>query len=199
MSSKRILIIGGGNAGLSVASKLLLKDKSLDIRILDPSDKHYYQPAWTLVGAGVFDIRKTMRNEADVIPKGTKWIKDAVVSFDPGKNAVLGKSGETYEYDVLVVCPGIQIDWQKIRGLKESLGKNQVSSNYSFDFAPYTWEMIKNFKGGVAVFTNPTTPIKCGGAPHKIMYLACDYWRKKGILDQCDVHYITGGSVIFGV
>ncbi len=199
MSSKRILIIGGGNAGLSVASKLLLKDKSLDIRILDPSDKHYYQPAWTLVGAGVFDIRKTMRNEADVIPKGTKWIKDAVVSIDPGKNAVLGKSGETYVYDVLVVCPGIQIDWQKIRGLKESLGKNQVSSNYSFDFAPYTWEMIKNFKGGVAVFTNPTTPIKCGGAPHKIMYLACDYWRKKGILDQCDVHYITGGSVIFGV
>jgi sulfide:quinone oxidoreductase len=199
MSNKKILIVGGGNAGLSVAAKLLLKDKSLDIRILDPSDKHYYQPAWTLVGAGVFDIRKTIRNEADVIPKGTKWIRDAVVSFSPEKNQLLGKSGETYDYDVLIVCPGIQLDWQKIKGLKENLGKNQVSSNYSFDHATYTWDMIKNFKGGVAVFTNPGTPIKCGGAPHKIMYLACDYWRKKGILDKCDVHYISGGGVLFGV
>lgn len=199
MSSKKILVIGGGNAGLSVAAQLLRKDKSLDISILDPSDKHYYQPAWTLVGAGVFDINKTIRNEADVIPKGTTWIRDAAASFQPEKNQVTGKSGKIYTYDLMVVAPGIQIDWQKIRGLKENLGKNNVSSNYSFDHATYTWELIKNFKGGVAVFTNPGTPIKCGGAPHKIMYLACDYWRKKGILDKCDVHYVTGGSVLFGV
>ena len=199
MLAKKIIIVGGGNAGLSVASQLLKKDKSLQISIIDPSEKHYYQPAWTLVGAGIFDINKTVRNEADYIPKGTTWIKDAVETFLPEANKVVCKSGASYEYDALVVCPGIQLDWNNIKGFKETLGKNNVSSNYSFDVAPYTWELIKNFKGGTAVFTNPVSPVKCGGAPHKIMYLACDYWRKQGILDKCDVHYLSGASVIFGV
>jgi sulfide:quinone oxidoreductase len=195
----QVLVIGGGNAGLSVASKLLIKKSGLKIGIVDPSEKHYYQPAWTLVAAGIFDIKKTIRNEKDLIPKNTTWIKDAVSAFEPTTNTVKCVSGTEITYDYLVVCPGIQLDWNKIEGLKETLGKNNVSSNYSFQYAPYTWEMIENFKGGAAVFTNPSTPIKCGGAPHKIMYLACDYWRKKGILDKCDVHDISGSSMIFGI
>jgi sulfide:quinone oxidoreductase len=177
----------------------LKKDRSLHRSIIDPSSKHYYQPAWTLVGAGIFDINKTVRNEADYIPKGTTWIKDAVVSFLPDENKVVCSSGKSYEYDAMIVCPGIQLDWGKIKGFKETLGKNEVSCNYSFDLAPYTWELIKNFKGGTAIFTNPVSPVKCGGAPHKIMYLACDYWRKQGILDKCNVHYLSGASVIFGI
>lgn len=199
MNHYQILIIGGGNAGLSVASQLLLKNKNLQIGIVEPSEKHYYQPAWTLVGAGAFDIAKTEKKEADYIPQNTTWIKEAVATFSPEKNTVTCTNGTKITYDYLVVCPGIQLDWKKIDGLTETLGKNEVSSNYSFNTAPYTWELIKNFKGGTAVFTNPATPIKCGGAPHKIMYLACDYWRKKGILDQCDVHYVSGAGVIFGV
>jgi len=195
----QILIIGGGNAGLSVASQLLRKKSKLNIGIIEPSEKHYYQPAWTLVGAGIYDIQKTVRPEKDYIPKNSTWIIDAVTQFMPYENKVLCKSGKEISYDYLVVNPGIQLDWDKIKGLKDTLGKNNVSSNYSFEFAPKTWEFIENFKGGTAVFTNPSTPIKCGGAPHKIMYLACDYWRKKGILDQCDVHYISGGASIFGV
>lgn len=195
----KILVIGGGNAGLSVASQLLRKRSNLNIGIIDPSEKHYYQPAWTLVAAGIFDINKTVRNEKDVIPKNTTWIKEAVTEFEPITNKVKCASGTEITYDYLVVCPGIQLDWNRIKGLKETLGKNSVSSNYSFQHAPYTWEMIENFRGGTAVFTNPTTPIKCGGAPHKIMYLAVDYWRKQGILDKCDVHYLSGATVIFGV
>lgn len=199
MPAKKIVIVGGGNAGLSVAAQLLKKDKSLQISIIDPSAKHYYQPAWTLVGAGIFDINKTVRNQADYIPKGTTWIKDAVATFLPDENKVVCTSGKSYEYDAMIVCPGIQLDWQKIKGFKETLGKNEVSCNYSFDVAPYTWELIKNFKGGTAVFTNPVSPVKCGGAPHKIMYLACDYWRKQGILDKCNVHYLSGAGAIFAV
>ena len=199
MPAKKIIIVGGGNAGLSVAAQLLKKDKSLQITIIDPSEKHYYQPAWTLVGAGIFDINKTVRNEKDFIPRGTTWIKDAIGKFLPVENKVVCKSGAAYSYDAMIVCPGIQLDWNKIKGFQETLGKNNVSSNYSFDTAPYTWELIKNFKGGTAVFTNPVSPIKCGGAPHKILYLACDYWRRQGILDKCDVHYLSGGNVIFGV
>ncbi|TDB65909.1 NAD(P)/FAD-dependent oxidoreductase [Arundinibacter roseus] len=194
-----VLIIGGGNAGLSAASQLLIKKPSLQIGIMEPSEKHYYQPAWTLVGAGVFDIEKTVKSEGDFIPKGAEWIRDAAATFEPEMSQVTGRSGETYTYDSLIVAPGIQLDWDKIKGFRETLGKNSVSSNYSYDMAPYTWELIKNFKGGTAVFTNPSSPIKCGGAPHKIMYLACDYWRKQGILDKCDVHYISGAGAIFAV
>lgn len=195
----QILIVGGGNAGLSVAAQLLSKNSQLQIGIIEPSEKHYYQPAWTLVGAGIFDVNKTVRNEADFITKGTTWLKDAVATFKPEENKVVCTSGKEYSYNILIVCPGIQLDWNKVKGLKENIGKNNVSSNYDFHSAPYTWEMIKNFKGGTAIFTNPTTPIKCGGAPHKIMYLAVDYWRKQGILDKCNVLYLSGAGVILGV
>lgn len=195
----QVLVIGGGNAGISVAAQLLRKDSSLDIGIVDPSEKHYYQPAWTLVGAGTFDVNKTIKSQKDFIPKGAQWVKDAVTALDPENNAVTCQSGQTYTYNVMVLCPGIQLDWDKIKGLKETLGKNNVSSNYTVKTAPYTWEMIKNFKGGTAVFTNPASPIKCGGAPHKIMYLASDYWAKKGILDKCNIHYISGAGAIFAV
>ncbi|WP_367754034.1 FAD/NAD(P)-binding oxidoreductase [Flavobacterium sp. WC2430] len=195
----QILIIGGGNAGLSVAAQLIRKKSDSNIGIIEPSEKHYYQPAWTLVGAGIYDVEKTVRQEKDYIPKNSTWIIDAVTEFLPTENKVICKSGKEISYDFLIVSPGIQLDWNKIKGLKETLGKNSISSNYSFEFAPKTWKFIENFKGGTAVFTNPSTPIKCGGAPHKIMYLACDYWYKKGILDKCDVHYISGGASIFGV
>lgn len=198
-SNQKIVIIGGGNAGISVACQLLNKNSSLKITIIDPATKHYYQPAWTLVGAGIFDITKTERNQSDYIPKNTEWVQDAVLNFQPEDNKVTCTSGKEISYDVLIVCPGIQLDWKKIKGLKEAIGKNGISSNYDFHSASYTWEMIKNLKSGTAVFTNPVTPIKCGGAPHKIMYLACDYWRKNGVLDNINIIYISGATVIFGV
>lgn len=199
MKHHQIIVVGGGNAGLSVASKLLLKNSKLEIGIIEPSDKHYYQPAWTLVGAGTFNIEDTIKDEANFIPKGATWIKDAAASFDPDHNQLTCASGDIYSYDVLIVVPGIQLDWKSIKGLPETLGKNGVTSNYSFKTAPYTWELIENFKGGTVIFTNPPTPVKCGGAPHKIMWLACDYWQKKGILDKCDVHFVSGGTILFSV
>ncbi|NUO03409.1 MAG: NAD(P)/FAD-dependent oxidoreductase, partial [Saprospiraceae bacterium] len=163
----QILIVGAGNAGISVAAQLLRADSKLNIGIIDPSETHYYQPAWTLVGGGVFNINKTARPQTSVIPTGAKWIKESVRTFEPENNLLTTDAGE-YSYDYLVVCPGIQLDWNKIKGLPEALGKNGVTSNYSFTTAPYTFECLKNFKGGNAVFTDPGTPVKCGGAPHKV-------------------------------
>ena len=195
----QILIIGGGNAGISTASKLLRKNKSLDITIIEPSEHHYYQPAWTLVGAGVFDINKTKRTEASVMPKKVKWIKQKVVSFQPSPHEVTLDNNETLKYEYLIVAPGIQLNWNEIKGLQETLGKNGVCSNYSFEQAPYTWECIKNLKGGKALFTNPNTPVKCGGAPHKIMWLAADYFKKQNVFDNTEIQYWSGGTRLFGV
>jgi sulfide:quinone oxidoreductase len=200
MKKHKILIVGGGNAGISVAARLLNKDKSLDIAIVEPSDKHYYQPAWTLVGGGTFDIKATVRNEADVLPKQVKWIKDAVASFDPEHNTVTTVSGDLIGYDYLVVAPGIQLNWHLVKGLKENLGKNGVTSNYAFQFAPYTYECLQSMKpGGVSIFTSPSTALKCGGAPQKIMYLAADYFRKHGLKGKVKVDFSTAGKVVFGI
>lgn len=195
----QILIIGGGNAGISVAAQLLLKNSKLDIAIVDPADKHYYQPAWTLVGGGVFDIKNTERPEADVMPKGVSWIKEKASTFLPVQNVVRMESGLELSYEYLVVAPGIQLNWKDVKGLPEALGKNGVSSNYSFQHAPYTFELIKNLKNGKAIFHNPHTPVKCGGAPHKIMYLAADYFRKNGVLNQIDIQYWSGAAKLFAV
>lgn len=196
----QILIIGGGNAGLSAASQLLLKDSSLDIGILDPSEKHYYQPAWTLVGGGTFDIEDTERTEASVMPDGVTWVKKGVETFEPEQNQVSCTDQTKYTYDYLIVAPGIQLDWFKIKGAKEWLGKNGVTTNYLYQYAPYTYEASKLVKaGGKALFTAPNTPIKCGGAPQKIMYLLADNFRKRGILKETGVHFYSGGGVIFGV
>ncbi|MFN4285657.1 MAG: FAD/NAD(P)-binding oxidoreductase [Lacibacter sp.] len=197
--SYQIVIVGGGNAGLSLAAHLLRLNKKLNLAIVEPSDKHYYQPAWTLVGAGVFNIADTVRNEADYIPQNATWIKNRCERFNPEQNEITLDDGSTIKYEILVVAAGIQLDWDAIKGLKETLGKNGVCSNYSFQTAPYTFECIQNFKGGNAIFHNPHTPVKCGGAPHKIMYMAADYFRKKGILQQCNIEYWSGSAKLFAV
>ncbi len=193
----QIVIVGGGNAGISIASQLLRKDSSLDIAIIDGAKKHYYQPAWTLVGGGEFNIQDTERDEASVIPTGATWIQQMVSGFKPEENKVILADGADLGYDYLIAAPGIQLNWNEVKGLKENLGKNGVCSNYSFETAPYTWECIQNTKGGKSIFTNPNTPIKCGGAPQKIMYLAADYFKKNKVDSQ--IEFWSGGTRVFGV
>jgi sulfide:quinone oxidoreductase len=195
----QILIVGGGTAGITVASQLLASDRHLNIAIIEPSNKHYYQPAWTLVGGGAYKAENTVKNEREVIPESVTWIKDYCQDFDPDRNTVITRDGRQITYDYLVVCPGIQIDWHLIKGLKEALGKEGVCSNYAYEQAPQTWEAIRNFQGGTAIFTYPNTPIKCAGAPQKIMYLADDAFRKNGVRDRSKILFCTAGGSIFGV
>ena len=193
----QILIIGGGTGGIMVAAQLKRKDASLDLAIIEPSEKHNYQPAWTLVGAGDYNMAKTIRKEAEYIPKGVTWIKEFAEEIKPDENTVVLRNGDVVTYDYLVVAPGLVMDLDALPGLKESLGKGVVCSNYTDP--EHTWEVLRNFKGGNAVFTQPGTPIKCGGAPQKIMYLAEHYFRKNGLRDKTNVVFATPGSVIFGV
>lgn len=194
-----IVIVGGGSAGLATAASLRARDKSLDIVIIEPKDTHYYQPGWTLVGGGAFSQAETLRDEAGLIPSGTRWIRGAVASFQPDRNQVTLADGSTIGYRALVVAPGNVLDWEGVDGLPQTLGKNGVTSNYGFETAPYTWELVQKLRGGTAIFTQPPMPIKCAGAPQKAMYLSCDHWRREGVLDQIDVQFHSAGAVIFGV
>lgn len=196
-SHYQVLIIGGGTAGIMVAAQLLRQKNVKDIAIIEPADTHYYQPAWTLVGAGAYDYDKTARPMSSIIPKGAEWIKDKATSFDPDNNSVSTASNGAITYDYLVVAPGLAYDFSLVPGLGEAMDKGVVCSNYTDP--KHTWNVVKNFKGGTALFTQPTTPIKCGGAPQKIMYLAENHFRKSGVKAKTDIVFATGGTVIFGV
>ena len=194
-----IVIIGGGAAGISVAASLLKRNKHLNIAIIEPAIKHYYQPAWTLVGAGEFDIVKSERNMADCIPSGATWLQAAATDFEPENNLVQTDKLGAISYQQLIVAAGLKIDWQAIQGLAETLGKNGVTSNYRFDLAPYTWQLVQNLKAGKALFTQPPMPIKCAGAPQKAMYLSCSHWEQQDVLKNIAVDFNNAGAVLFGV
>lgn len=198
-SHHEIVIIGGGTGGISVAARLSRALKRPDIAILEPSEKHYYQPLWTLVGGGAALKESTVRDEAELIPPGATWIRDAAAGFDPERNLVVTAGGRRIGYDFLVVAPGIQIDWGRIEGLPEALGHDGVCSNYSYETVDSTWRFIRELKQGTAIFTNPNTPVKCGGAPQKILWLAEHHFRRTGVRDAIDVVFASAGAKIFAV
>lgn len=193
----QVLIIGGGTAGIMVASQLKKRNKKISVGLIEPAETHYYQPAWTLVGANTYDFDKTARPMSSLIPSGVDWIKKYADKFDPSANSVRTKDGTTYTYDYLVVCAGLRMAPELVEGLTEAMDKGVICSNYTNP--EHTWEVLSNFRGGTALFTQPTTPIKCGGAPQKIMYLAEEHFKKNGIRDKTDIVFAIPGGVIFAV
>jgi sulfide:quinone oxidoreductase len=136
---------------------------------------------------------------AEVMPRGVSWIRDRVTAFNPEKNEVQTEGGKQLVYNELIVAPGIQLNWDAVKGLPDAINKGGVCSNYGYDKVAYTWETIQAFQGGNAVFTFPATPIKCAGAPQKIMYLAEETFRRRGIREQANVTYASATASIFGI
>lgn len=197
--SQKIVIVGGGAGGISTAASLLKRNSSLNISIIEPKAEHYYQPGFTMVGGGIFKDTDTLRATASLIPPQAKWLQASVSSFDPDNNQVTLDSGDSLNYDILIVSPGLQLDWDKVEGLEATLGKNGVTSNYRYDLAPYTWELVKNLKSGTALFSQPPMPIKCAGAPQKALYLSGSHWHKNDVLSDINISFYNAGGALFGV
>lgn len=198
-SHHQVVIIGGGTAGTTVAASLLRQRPSLDVAIIEPSERHYYQPAFTLVGGGTYDMADTCRMQKDTIPERATWVKAAVTDLKPDEHSVVLDDGRTLGYQYLVVVPGMKLDWGRVEGLRETLGRNGVCSNYSPETAPYTWQCLQQFGGGNAVFTQSPPPIKCAGAPQKIAYLAAHHLQKKSLAARSKLHFYNAGASLFSV
>lgn len=197
----KIVIIGGGSGGIDVAARLVRADvKPENITLVEPKTKHTYQPAQTLVGGGIKKLEDLIKEEADFVPAGVHWEKEKAVEFMPETNSVKLASGKVLNYDYMVVSPGVQYDFEKIKGLTaDMIGKDGIHCIYIPEKSPAMWEAMQNFKSGTAIFTNPNTPIKCGGAPQKIMYLTEDYVRTNGNRQAVNIIYAPAGGKYFGV
>ncbi len=194
-----VVIVGAGSAGIAAASSILKRRPNLKLVIIDPSEDHYYQPGWTMVGGGIFSAESTHRKTQNVMPDDVIWIQRAVTAFQPENNAVTLDDDRIIHYQHLIVAPGLTLDWAAVEGLEETLGKNGVTSNYRFDLAPYTWQLVQELSSGKAIFTQPPMPIKCAGAPQKALYLSASEWLSSGRLGDIDIEFCNAGGVLFGV
>jgi sulfide:quinone oxidoreductase len=193
-----VVIIGGGNAGVSLAARLERYGVK-DIGLIEPKEHHLYQPLFSHIAGGRAQAREAVRTQESVTPKGVTWIRDSAVDVDGNSNTVTLASGATVAYGQLVVCPGLQYDWDDVPGLAAAVDSPHGATHYEFDLAPKAWTLLSGLTEGTAVFTMPAGPIKCGGASQKPMYLACDYWRQLGVLDKIRVIMVQPYPTVFGV
>ncbi|KAJ1675546.1 hypothetical protein EV182_001056 [Spiromyces aspiralis] len=198
-SSYKVVVIGGGAGGLAVSSTLSNTLGKGEVAVVDPSSVHNQQPLWTFVGAGLKQLDETQKPMAEVVSPNATLIPEAAAKIDPESNTVTLADGTKISYEYLVVAAGIKLDFEAIKGLPEALGRDGVASNYSADYVEKTWEFLQKFDGGNAVFTMPSTPIKCAGAPQKIAYLAEEHIRSKGLRGKSRVIYNTGIGKIFAI
>ncbi|TLM72885.1 FAD/NAD(P)-binding oxidoreductase [Pseudarthrobacter sp. NamB4] len=193
-----VVIIGGGNGGVSLAARLE-RYGIKDVALIEPKDHHLYQPLFSHIAGGRAQAKEAVRSQESVTPTGVTWIRDSAVDVDTDANTVTLASGSTVSYGQLVVCPGLQYDWDSVPGLAEAVHSPNGTSHYEFELAPKAWTLLSGLTSGTAVFTMPAGPIKCGGASQKPMYLACDYWREQGVLDKIRVVMVQPYPTVFGV
>lgn len=194
----QVLVIGGGNGGVSVAARLRRMGVD-DVALVEPREQHVYKPLFSHVAGGTARASLTVRPQRDVTPRGVRWIQDAVASIDPDGNAVTLASGARITYDHVIVSPGIQLDWDRVPGLTEALETRAVASHYRYDLAVKASLLLRDVTSGTVIFTEPSGPASCAGAAQKPMYQACAYWRATGVLDDIRVVMVVPTETVFGI
>ena len=198
----RILIVGGVTAGITMAARLRRACPKATITLVEPSERHYYQPGFTFIGAGVWEPDDVWMNERDLVPAGVAWLKDAVVAIDPDRNVASLRDGGKIVYDFLVLVPGIQLNWSQVEGItRETLGLGNTHSIYDFEGSVRTWKALQEFArtGGRGVFADTWTKHKCGGAPKKICLLGEHLSRKLGTRHRLSFSYFTASKQLYDV
>ncbi|MGJ9403829.1 NAD(P)/FAD-dependent oxidoreductase [Arthrobacter sp. KK5.5] len=194
----RIVILGGGNAGISLAARLGRYGVG-GIAVVEPKAVHHFQPLFSHIGAGAAQMREAVRPQEDVMPRDVAWIRGEAAGVVPGENTVRLADGRLVRYGHLVVCPGLQLDWDDVPGLRDAMGDPRGTSNYDAGLVPKTWELVRGLRSGTAVFTQPPGAAKCSGAAQKIAYMACDYWRAAGVLQDIAVVLVVPTPTVFGM
>jgi sulfide:quinone oxidoreductase len=198
MEHVEVLIVGGGNAGISLAARLL-RDGVRDVAIVESQDVHRYRPLLNYVGAGEAEMSSLERPMAEVMPQGCTWIRDSVVSVDPADRTVVTRDGRTLHWATLVLCPGMQEDWDAVPGLRAAYDDGCAGSTFVPDSAPLVWDALRSVRSGRVVFTVPPEPAPCGATALKPLFMACDHWRRAGVLGEVEVTLVVPGPGVLGL
>ena len=193
-----ILIIGGGNAGISLAARLI-RDGARDVVLVAPQPVHRYKPLLNYVGAGEASMADLERPMADVVPPGCRWIRDSVAAVDPAARTVRTSGGQVLGWATLVVCPGLVEDWDATPGLQSAYADGWAASTYVPGSAPQVWPRLSSLRSGSVVFTVPPEPASCGPTALKPLLMACDHWRRTGVLADLEVRLVLPAATATGL
>lgn len=198
MRHHEVLVVGGGNAGISLAARLL-RDGASDVAVVAPQPVHRYKPLLNYVAAGEASMADLERPMADVVPDGCTWIRDAVEAVDPDAMTVRTRGGGTVSCTTLVVCPGLVEDWDATPGLQQAYADGWAASSYVPGSTPVVWPRLRSLRSGSVVFTVPPEPASCGPTALKPLLMACDHWQRAGVLDDLDVRLLLPAATATGL
>ena len=198
MNHHEVLIVGGGNAGISLAAKLL-RDGAQDVAIIESESTHRYRPMLNYVGGGEAEMSDLERPASTVMPDGATWVQDRVTSCDPVGQSVTTREGRTIGWTTLVVATGLDEDWDATPGLTTGYAVGWAGSTFVVESAPKVWPALRQLTSGRVVFSMPPEPAPCAATALKPLFMACDHWRRAGVLDALDVHLVLPGPTPIGV
>ena len=193
-----LLVVGGGNAGVSLAARLL-RDGASDVAVVTDQLVHVYRPLLNYVGAGEARMSALERSMRQVMPEGCTWIQDAVTSVDPEGSTVRTRSGQTLRYTTLVLAPGLSEDWDATAGLRTAYEDGWAASTYVTAAVPRVWPALSGLRSGTVVFSVPPEPAPCAPTALKPLFMACDHWKRTGVLGDLDVRLVLPGAAAVGV
>jgi sulfide:quinone oxidoreductase len=202
-SKARIVIAGGGAAGLTAASRLAQSLDGATITLIEPRKEHWYQPGFTLIAAGIKPQNYAVSQTTDYVPKGVELVAEKVAEIDPEGKKVVTDAGRTIAYDFLIVALGLELNYGGIEGMDTArIGQNGLGSLYMNPAAAAaTYTAMSTFadKGGIGLFGRPATEMKCAGAPLKYTFITDDHLRRRGNRGKAEIHYMAHGKVLFSV
>jgi sulfide:quinone oxidoreductase len=185
-----VLIIGGGNAGLSLAGRLR-RDGCRDVAVVEPASVHHYRPMLSYVAAGTATLDELRRPQDEVVPAGVHRYADHVVRVDPGRSVVHLADGTELGYGDLAVCPGSQVDWDAVPGSRAAVATPHAATSYLPELAERTWTMLSALTAGRAVFAIADRHTPCAPVGLKPLFAAADHGRRTGVLGDIRVDLLV--------